>query len=1453
MKKILLIFIFLPLYISAQFNNPIPIIRGLPYIREQRLCDTDGDNKLDLIIPAREHDHVYVYPNDGSGSFNDRDTLIFGLAVTDIDLQDLNQDNLPDLVVLADSSVYVFENQGNNSFFRRFSYTAPVETPYDPEELMVQDMNGDNLPDFVISNEVGSVWINQGNFNFINTANYTDNDGTNRMAAADMNGDGFMDIMWSSLEYIYTSLNDHNNQFELSSTTFINTGLSPHIEDFVVHDVDQDGDPDLIVSTGSSTTYVVAYINDGLGNLTRGTELYVTSQDVILSNLTIQDINGDEFTDLIFAIDFSHSGTSTFLYCYPGVAGGFGPREVLISGLDINHCALVVGDVIPGGYPEIVSISRMGVEKINLLSSSSPFTFSLERRIDWFPNPLPESLEPLQLDEDPELEIYTPPAMHDHIGNDKYVTKNIVPEDFGLIQCIDDLDEDGTMDVIISDGAYTVKWYKGIQSGDFDSISNPINNDPYLISVDTCTYNSNLNNQLVLLYRDKIQVHYENNGFYTGSIQCLESFTSTLGNLDEWDFKRFISNPTQIKWALIANDRQEVYVATSDGITQLSENNSSAHDIHVWDWDGDGLEDVLYADMNILHWYKHMPDGTFSQQAPVVTVDQYLNFKIGDLDQDGDGDIVYSSWILHWIENYGAGLHSSGRDFVMPGSFVDQVFQLKDLDSDGDPEIFSGLGMTFNKVIYLFKNDLSTRSSVSGKIFKDLNVNGVQDNGETAFANILFTSQDGKQAYSDQNGNFSFGYVDSAIVISPQLPLNWYLTTDSLSFSLTSQQVDEGIDDLLFGLAPSSFIKSAEPDFFSPFPQCNKVGNLILVSHNTGTTRHNGIMELELADSLVFIEAQPAADSVSNGLYYWHYDDLEEASQFQVVVKVLFPDFQSIESEQETTLKVFILDDQMNVDTIVTKKHAFASLCVSRPNNKQVEPEGLGENGLVAPNEYFTYTIGFQNTGTDTALNVRVVDRISDILDLSTLEVLAASHSYRLRIMEHNKLVFHFDSIMLPDSTADFIGSQGYIRFRIKHLPGVPLGAVIQNQAQIYFDVNPPVFTNMVTNTLFLCDSLNPQIRRVGTAWCENQAIVFYNSSGHVENYNWVYQGQTISTADTCVRAPQNEGDTLFLQISTQNCFKNDYLVFQVLNPVIHPVCSPGGIIEICPGDSVYVSSDFNDNNRWYNDGMLISVDQSLLIYELGTYILEAEEQGCIGMDTLIVLDRSPTAVILLNGNDLYSYQSCPRHDLSLISNATENQWFFDGILLGASQSITMDNPGTYVLEVSENDCVNRDTFYYSWEFEPVSTLSYEENTLHADTGYNYVYSWRNCNSGQLIPLEHDSYFSPAQNGSYAAILILDSCTYQTDCFAISDLGYEQKNSNGFYIQPNPVKDKLVVYFSEKENCQIRLYDSHGRLLLDKIMSEKEIQLDFKFYSDGLYILHIETKSGWKQAKIVKG
>lgn len=137
------------------------------------------------------------------------------------------------------------------------------------------------------------------------------------------------------------------------------------------------------------------------------------------------------------------------------------------------------------------------------------------------------------------------------------------------------------------------------------------------------------------------------------------------------------------------------------------------------------------------------------------------------------------------------------------------------------------------------------------------------------------------------------------------------------------------------------------------------------------------------------------------------------------------------------------------------------------PNDIQVTPDGLNGNGILATTDsVLTYTIRFQNTGTDTAFTVVVVDTLAAGHAPASIMLGATSHPCTFALTGSGVLTWTFANILLPDSNINEPASHGYLKYSIRLRPGLPPGTEIPNRASIYFDFNDPVITNTVVSIL---------------------------------------------------------------------------------------------------------------------------------------------------------------------------------------------------------------------------------------------------------------------------------------------------------------------------------------------------------------------------------------------------
>jgi uncharacterized repeat protein (TIGR01451 family) len=121
-----------------------------------------------------------------------------------------------------------------------------------------------------------------------------------------------------------------------------------------------------------------------------------------------------------------------------------------------------------------------------------------------------------------------------------------------------------------------------------------------------------------------------------------------------------------------------------------------------------------------------------------------------------------------------------------------------------------------------------------------------------------------------------------------------------------------------------------------------------------------------------------------------------------------------------------------------------------------------GNQVLIADgDEYLHYIIRFQNTGTANAINVRVENILDSKLDWTSMQLESLSHSGRVEINDGSEVKFIFDNIHLPASTIDEPRSHGFITYKVKPRSNVAVGDIVNNTADIFFDFNPAIVTNI--------------------------------------------------------------------------------------------------------------------------------------------------------------------------------------------------------------------------------------------------------------------------------------------------------------------------------------------------------------------------------------------------------
>ena len=181
-----------------------------------------------------------------------------------------------------------------------------------------------------------------------------------------------------------------------------------------------------------------------------------------------------------------------------------------------------------------------------------------------------------------------------------------------------------------------------------------------------------------------------------------------------------------------------------------------------------------------------------------------------------------------------------------------------------------------------------------------------------------------------------------------------------------------------------------------------------------------------------------------------------------------------------------------------SKSHCLPITGSYDPNDKQAFPRGFTTQNIVQPGTEMEYLIRFQNTGTDTAFTVVVEDMLSSDLDPTSFKMGAASHNYNVEmenVAGRNQLRWTFNNILLPDSTTDELGSNGFIQFRISPKANTPLGTEVRNSADIFFDFNPPIVTNQTLTTFDTISFTDPSLSGAVTVTALQGTVSATNSN----------------------------------------------------------------------------------------------------------------------------------------------------------------------------------------------------------------------------------------------------------------------------------------------------------------------------------------------------------------------
>ncbi len=1125
-----LVGIFLSALVRAQFS-PIHDVSTEDNIIEATVAaDIDGDSNVDIVYC--DYHTVYWAPNIGNGRFITPRIVTtehgMGSSVTRLFVEDIDVDGDVDIAISTipsmwiDTMLSIYQNDGLGNFIQVFSITQPSWNH------RFADLDTDGLVDLYFEDTMNIMWMSSiGNCSFDNAQIlHSDSISVKHIASGDFDLDGDIDLLGRSIHFDYSQtlylLHNDGNAGMTATEILLDTLPAKYVSE----DYTGDGYPDFLAVR--QTAGISIFVNDSFGAFDSTIVVAATSNSLIHASSVDIDQDGD--------LDLYTTNNSGNTYAHINDGGGQYQQAIPQGG---DYQFRLINDLDGDGHLDAIGTACWR-------RNSGTITGSFPRRF---------SVVPL-------------------IGSCQ------VPAYAGYAPV--DLDQDGHLDLVsTSDCTRMVAWLRDTGDQRFDQFA-PL---AYLDAANVATGDVDGDGDLDVLSTASCQSSpdstfinwLENNGtphhwpvHYIPTSHLINQVLSVDMDLD--------GDSDIVAQACVADSAISIHMNSGGGqFTEMGPFASLAtiSAWHVGDMNGDAFPDLVAADFTaqVVVWYPGDGSGSL---LPALVINAYdtliTSLHAADIDSDLDMDIVTNSanldsgcWVMMYINDGGGNfnsvrLHRPAWDDadLMVGdingdlrpdlavdwvavmlndsvqSFTEHVQTgvnyadfLLDVDGDGDNDAFT-LG---SDAIHWQENFFGSPYRFTGSIFFDVDMNGVFDSTDVPMGSaIIESSPQASYAYTDTSGHYVV-YADSGSYVVTHLfdTALWNLSSDSIEYHVALTSLDPIATGVDFGITPSYPATLVRPSLVPGLDVCGGPTTYFFSWQNRGNTICDGWVMLELDSLLVPDSIAPPPDSIVGQRYYWSYEDLFFYEDVRTRLYVTSPSADNIGEWLECAMSIAVTDSQGVVveqfDSLWTRQIT----CSFDPNDKQVAPAGFGSFGAVdMDTEWLDYTIRFQNTGNDTAYTVMLRDSISDRLDVASICDFASSHTISsMNIEQDRELVARFENIMLPDSGTNQAGSQGFLSFRARVLPGLASGSSITNRAYIYFDYNAHVITNTAMTTLVDCDLFD-----VGVM-LEDSGILVASAA---MSYQWMLNGVPIPNAQQDVLAPTMPGSYSVSAIDVFGC-----------------------------------------------------------------------------------------------------------------------------------------------------------------------------------------------------------------------------------------------------------------------------------------------------------------------------
>ncbi len=324
-------------------------------------ADFNNDGSLDLAAvgmgSGASNGNLVVSLNSGSGKFDPAKTFqTWGANVPAIHAGDVNKDGKQDIVTVENnvsptqqSMLAVYLGNGDGTFQAPSTYPAGAND----NQLLLADINHDGYLDAIVRDLGPStttsppsihVLLNKGDGSFVSSVTYSAPN-SKYIALSDVNGDGNKDLVMLSFNQFSIMLGNGDGTFSSPNTFTITNSTTLDPSGLALHDLNNDGIPDIVISDATGSLYILLGNGDGTFQAPIIYKLHSQSP----SNIAFSDVNQDGNVDIIVK---DQDSFDVFL----GDGSGHFPEQQRYAAA--GYDALGVFDANGDGLPDVITMSQ---------------------------------------------------------------------------------------------------------------------------------------------------------------------------------------------------------------------------------------------------------------------------------------------------------------------------------------------------------------------------------------------------------------------------------------------------------------------------------------------------------------------------------------------------------------------------------------------------------------------------------------------------------------------------------------------------------------------------------------------------------------------------------------------------------------------------------------------------------------------------------------------------------------------------------------------------------------------------------------------------------------------------------------------------------------------------------------------------------------------------------------